>query len=337
MKGVIEMMRSHIVQLNGAGGALLREMLLHHLGWDAVDRDAGEESAGSAAGKLVRPRLCVLSCLAVGGNAAAAIPAAAAIELIHNFSLIHDDIEDRDDTRRGRPAVWKLWGEAQGINAGDCMYSLAYAVLTEPEEATADPGRRLRATAILSRACARLCEGQAHDVALRNGRDVSEDEYLDMVGRKTGALLSAAAETGALLGGADDRALDGFRDFGFDLGVAFQIRDDVLGIWGDAQKTGKPVGGDLSRRRCSYPVVWALARGRDKDRHALRDVGGASSPRAMADAVAVLDRVGAREHAEELAAETHRRAWSALEGLRLESAAKDDLRRLTEFLAVRQR
>jgi geranylgeranyl diphosphate synthase type I len=333
-------------------------MLSHHLGWEppqgmgkppaasmvkpaatpAVERAAtpAGKPAISPAGKLVRPRLCLLSCRAVGGDAFAAVPAAAAVELVHDFSLIHDDIEDRDDLRRGRPTVWKLWGEAQGINAGDCLYSLAYAVLGEGDDAAAETTRRLRAVAVLSEACVRLCEGQAHDIALQSQQDISETEYLDMVARKTGAIMAAAAQMGALAGGASEAQGGAFRQFGSELGTAFQIRDDVLGIWGDPDKTGKPVGSDLSRKRCSYPVIWGLAQARGQDRDAILAARSESSPAALAGAASALERIGARARAEHLAAEIHRRAWAALEGLKLKPRAAQELRQLTEFLTSRE-
>ena len=341
---VIRLMRARVEGLQGPGGALVRRMLSHHLGWEVRQaRAMGERAAEPAAepaitpaGKMVRPRLCLLACQAVGGDPDAAVPAAAAIEFIHNFSLIHDDIEDRDEIRRGRPTVWKLWGEAQAINAGDCIYSLGFAALSKLEAAKVETARRLRAVAILSDATVRLCEGQTHDVALQGQEEISEAEYLDLVGRKTGAVMSAAAEMGVLLGGASDELASAFRGFGMQLGVAFQIRDDILGIWGEPEKTGKPVGADLSRKRCSYPVIWGLAHASGRERGAILAIRGEASEAALAHAVAALEGMGARHRAEELAAEMHGRARSALEGLELEPRAAQELRQLTEFLTSRQ-
>ncbi len=339
---VLARMRALVDGLQGVGGELLRAMLSHHLGWEA---QAMGKPATQPAGKLVRPRLCLLSCEAAGGDPAVAVPAAAAVELIHNFSLIHDDVEDRDEVRRGRATVWKRWGEAQAVNAGDCMYSLAYAALAELDAEGVSPARRLRTLALMSEACIRLCEGQSHDLALQERPQVSQAEYLDMIGRKTAALMACAAETGAVLGGADDEAARALSQFGFDLGVAFQIRDDILGIWGDPQATGKPVGTDLSRRRCSYPVIVALERAQGADRDAILAAqgtahsagSGQASPERIAAAVSAIERLGARNKAEEMAAQAHARAWSALKPLRLHPRAERELRALAESLAVRQR
>jgi geranylgeranyl diphosphate synthase type I len=189
----------------------------------------------------------------------------------------------------------------------------------------------------MSEACVRLCEGQSHDLALQEQSQVSQSEYLDMIGRKTAALMSCAAETGAVLGGADDEAAQALRQFGFDLGVAFQIRDDILGIWGDPQETGKPVGADLSRRRCSYPVIVALERALGADRDAILAAQGGQSSNFVAMAMAALERLGARDTAEEMIAQAHERAWSALKHIRLQPRAERELRALAGFLAVRQR
>jgi len=333
---VLAVMHAQLERLDGPGGALMREMIEHHLGWDAHGAEAPDQPA-AIGGKLVRTRLCLLSCAAVGGDAFAAAPAAAAVELLHNYSLIHDDIEDRDDIRRGRPAVWKIWGEAQGINAGDVMHALAFSALAELEAVGVEHTRRLHAGAILARTSVRLCEGQAHDLALQGKDNIVETEYLDMIGRKTGALMSAAAELGALLGGASDSQAAGFRDFGLHLGLAFQIRDDILGIWGEPENMGKPVGADISRKRCSYPIIWALAQAKGDDRDLIVAARAQPSPRLIADSVAALERIGARDRAEQLAGEYHQRAWAALVDLELAPRPAAELHQLTDFLAARQR
>lgn len=326
-QAVVEHMRALAAGLEGRGGELLRAMLRHHIGWSA---------RCPAAGKLVRPRLCLLCCQAVGGDARAAVPAAAAVELIHNFSLVHDDIQDRDEMRRGRPTVWARWGEAQAISAGDCLYALAYAALGK-QARRVDAARRLRAVAMLADACVRLCEGQSHDLALQGQAQISQVEYLEMIGRKTAALISCAAQMGAMLGGADDKAAEAFRRFGFDLGLAFQVRDDLLGLWGDVKQTGKPVGADLGRRRCSYPVVWALERAQPRQREAIVRAQSAPSAMQVRAAVAALERLGAREQGECLAQEMHQRAWQALAGLKLKPGPLRALRELSDFLITRGR
>jgi geranylgeranyl diphosphate synthase type I len=337
---VIHTIAASIEQWEGFGGGLVADIIYAHLGYEAHKEEFWcKPTAHGATGKMVRPRLCLLACQAVGGDPEVAVGAAAAVEMIHNYTLIHDDIEDRDEMRRGRPTVWKLYGEAQAINAGDYLHSLAYSTLmVNLPSAKVGVERKLRVLSELTVADEQLCAGQAHDIALQSRDELpSEDEYLDMVTRKTGALMNAAASMGALLGGGEGHCIGAFGKFGERLGVAFQIRDDVLGIWGDPEKTGKPAGADLTRKRCSYPVVWASARAEGKDREALLGVRGDSSATAVANAVAALERLGAREGAEGLAAEMHRQAWAAVEGLKLEPQAEAELRQLTEFLTIRER
>ena len=339
IEDVIGTIAASIDQWEGIGGDLVSAIVFAHLGYGTDEAEGGRKPGAHGAGKMVRPRLCLLACQAVGGDPEVAVGAAAAVEMIHNYTLIHDDIEDRDETRRGRPTVWKTYGEAQAINAGDYLHSLAYVTLmTNLAAAKVEPERSLKALWALSIAGEQLCAGQAHDIALQSREDLpNEDEYLDMVTRKTGALMGAAAALGALVGGGNSDHTAAFRRFGERIGVAFQIRDDVLGIWGDPEKMGKPAGADLTRKRCSYPVIWALARAGGADGEALLGVRSDSSPTAVAGAIAALGRLGARERAEELAGEMHRQAWAALEGLELERSASGELRQLTEFLTIRER
>ncbi|MPZ24789.1 MAG: polyprenyl synthetase family protein, partial [Dehalococcoidia bacterium] len=224
-------------------------MARYHLGWQ--DR---EGNTTEAEGKALRPVACLLSCEALGGNFERALPAAAAIELVHNFSLVHDDIQDGDEERRGRPTVWKLWGAAQAINAGDLLWALANRVLARATWPAAAVAAGMEA---LNDAALRMIEGQYLDLAFEGQTGVGVDDYLAMTGRKTGALFGAALELGALAAGADNRARDSLRESGENLGVSFQIHDDVLGIWGDSALTGKSARNDILRRKKSLPLLHA--------------------------------------------------------------------------------
>ena len=222
----------------------LYDMMAYHLGW--VDEQAKPVQADS--GKRLRPLLCLLCCEAAGGDWQQAVPAAAGLELIHNFSLIHDDIEDNSPTRRGRPTVWALWGLPHGINAGDSMLMLARLALGRLSSRGVDPGIALQAMDILDRTCLRLCEGQYLDMAGEGHLDMSEEDYLEMTGGKTAALLAASTQMGALIAGAGD-AVESYRQFGWNLGLAFQMVDDLLGIWGDPAVTGKSAADDVRSRK----------------------------------------------------------------------------------------
>lgn len=244
------------------------QMMRYHLGWETAE---GRPYAGTA-GKMVRPTLCLLTCEAVGGDYHRALPAAAAIELLHNFSLIHDDIEDNSTERHGRKTVWSLWGVAQAINVGDGMFALAHAAMYQLQDENIPPNQVLAAVRMLEQACLELCEGQHRDISFESRLDVTLAEYLEMVSGKTGALMGAAAGIGALLGGGSPETVAALQRFGHHLGIAFQIYDDYLGIWGEPAATGKPTGDDIRDRKKSFPVLHALETATAEDRARLRSL-----------------------------------------------------------------
>ncbi|MER2599014.1 MAG: polyprenyl synthetase family protein [Caldilineales bacterium] len=228
-------------------------MLRYHMGW----LDQAFAPVNISTGKRIRPLVCLLACEALHGDPAAALPAAAALELVHNFSLIHDDVEDDSPLRHHRATVWALWGVPQAINAGDALFTLARLALQRLPD-TLPASVQLAAYAVFDRACLRLTEGQYLDMSFEQRLDVSVDEYLAMIGGKTAALLSASVEMGALLSGTDATARSHLTEFGYNLGVAFQIQDDILGIWGDEEVTGKSAASDILTRKKSLPVAHAL-------------------------------------------------------------------------------
>lgn len=229
----------------------MRDMLAYHMGW------AGEGAGAEAQGKRIRPLLVLLVAQAVGGDWRSALPATAAVELLHNFSLIHDDIQDRSTLRRGRPTVWVRWGEAQAINAGDVMFTLAFSALQDLEK-TLSPQVALTAGRIFQKACLDLTEGQYLDLSYETRSGLTESDYWPMITGKTSALLGACAELGALAGSLDEKKRADFRSFGISLGLAFQTLDDWLGIWGNSALTGKSTESDLVAGKKSLPVLYAL-------------------------------------------------------------------------------
>ncbi|MEU6121510.1 family 2 encapsulin nanocompartment cargo protein polyprenyl transferase [Streptomyces sp. NPDC047123] len=232
----------------------LRRIALYHFGWEHAD---GTPAAGHP-GKAIRPALVLTAARALGGEPAMAVRAAAAVELTHNFTLLHDDVMDRDTTRRHRPTAWTVFGEADAILAGDALQALAQRLLAE------DPHPGAPAAAARLAACVvELCAGQHADCALeRRGPDeVTLDECLAMAEAKTGALLGCACALGAVYAGAGREEVEALDGFGREAGLAFQLIDDVIGIWGDPGRTGKPAGADLAVRKKSLPVVAALASG----------------------------------------------------------------------------
>jgi len=273
----------------------LYTMARYQMGW--VDR-AGNPVAGDR-GKTVRPTLCLLMCEALGGNPDHALPAAAGLELLHNFSLVHDDIMDQDHSRRGRPTVWDVWGVPQAIDAGDLMHVLATLSALRGPPGPDGPLLAAEAVAVLARGCSRMTEGQHLDIAFESRDDVTLDQYLGMVDGKTAALIGTAFELGAVFAGNNRDVRSACREYGRTLGTAFQIRDDILGIWGEPETTGKPVGSDLMRRKKTWPVVhaWHHAAPADQARLHTMFQSRACAPD-VADATAILERAGSREAAE---------------------------------------
>jgi geranylgeranyl diphosphate synthase, type I len=221
----------------------------YHLGW--CDADGTPRSGGG--GKAVRPALALLSAEAVGAPAEVGLPGAVAVELVHNFSLLHDDLMDGDVERRHRRTVWSIWGSPAAILTGDALLALAHEVVLESPSPHAG-----RAALLLASTTRELTRGQVQDLAFETRDDVTLEECLDMAGGKTGALLSASAAIGAVLAGAPEDTLAALTTFGAQVGLAFQLVDDVLGIWGDPAVTGKPVHNDLRSRKKSLPVTYAL-------------------------------------------------------------------------------
>lgn len=228
-----------------------RDIAAYHLGW--LDADGRPAAAG---GKAVRPALALLSAQAAGASIGVGVPGAVAVELVHNFSLVHDDLMDRDVQRRHRATVWAVWGPSTAILVGDAMLSLAHQVL-----ATEGGSRAGAASALLGSSTQELIRGQVDDLAFEQRATVGLDECLAMAAGKTGALLGCASAIGAVLAGADDCTVSALATFGEQLGLAFQLIDDLLGIWGDAAVTGKPVGSDLRARKKSLPIAFAIGSG----------------------------------------------------------------------------
>jgi geranylgeranyl diphosphate synthase type I len=239
-------MRDAVQRLDPAS----RAQASYHLGW--IDAD-GEPSDGGG-GKAVRPALALLSAEAAGAPTETGLPGAVAVELVHNFSLLHDDLMDGDVERRHRRTVWAIWGAPAAILAGDALLALAQEVLLESDSPHAAEAARLLASTTRE-----LIRGQVQDLAFEQRDDVTLDECLDMAGGKTGSLLSASAAIGAVLAGAPEATVGALSVFGAQVGLAFQLVDDVLGIWGDPAVTGKPVFSDLRSRKKSLPVTYSVA------------------------------------------------------------------------------
>lgn len=305
----------------------VRRVMAYHLGFV----DAEGKPVDSDGGKALRSALAFLSAEAAGAAAEVALPGAVAVELVHNFSLLHDDVMDHDLERRHRPTAWALFGVGEAIVTGDAMLVEAIAALSDP----ASP-ERIRAASSLSSAAARMIAGQAEDLSFASRLDVSATECLTMCANKTGALLSCAASIGAILAGADDASVDALAGFGMHLGLAFQAVDDLLGIWGRPETTGKPVAGDLREHKKTLPVVIALgSTGPERDRLAALLSHGALTEEAVALAADLVERCGGRSGCLEVAEREMELAVESLDRAVLDPAACADLVEVAAFVGRR--
>ena len=329
-------LRATVAQLPGP----MRETVAYHLGGSSPraddDSPGGDPSRVVSAfpgGKAIRPAIVLLACEAVGAPPEAALDGAVALELVHDFSLLHDDIMDGDRERRHRPTAWAVFGVPRALLAGDALVVLATRILLDRTA-----GHGPAAAEELCRATDEMIRGQCDDLAFERRLDMTMHEGLLMALRKTGALLGCAGALGAILGGGDAGQRDALRSFGRTLGLAFQAVDDVLGIWGDAAVTGKPVAGDLRCRKKSLPVLHAL---RLAGAPTERELGALlAGPEMREDhvtrALALLDAADSRGWTLRLAARNLGRALAQLEGCGLEQRAADDLRELAAFVVERQ-
>jgi geranylgeranyl diphosphate synthase type I len=302
----------------------LYEMCRYHLGLDG---------SGAPGGKRIRPLLGLLAYASITGDYRAALPGAAAVELGHNFSLVHDDIEDGDRERRHRPSLWTVYGVPQAINAGDMLFTLSRIALHRLSELGFSDAKVLRLMRLYDETCRLLCEGQYLDIAASEQTEpISVERYFDMIGRKTAALISASIEAGALLATDDEAVIARYRRFGWALGIAFQLNDDLLGIWGSERSTGKEPS-DLARHKKTLPVLYAFEHAEPEDRARLaahyRDPD--PSPEAVAEVVAILERTGAREYTR---AEARRYRDEALAELAAAGVVRSEVRAKIEDIIV---
>ena len=310
-------------------------LLRYHLGW----ADERGNPAVSEQGKGLRASLCIFACEAVGGRQELALSAAAAIELVHNFSLIHDDIQDGDKERHHRPTVWAIWGTPKAIQAGNFMRILADLALHQPPHSKVPSETLATCSKLLTTAYLRTVEGQYLDLEFEGRTDINTASYLDMIARKTGALIQCSMQMGALLGNGHPKTVKAMSTCGKHLGAVFQIRDDYLGIWGLEEETGKAVGNDLRRRKNSLPLVHALDHAHGADREHLRSIY-AKEQIEDTDVSYTLDLLASLrtpEYLQNLAQDHASKALKALVGIQLIPGANEELEELVEFLLTRQR
>ena len=310
----------------------LHKIVQYHMGW----WDESGYPCQVKPPKFIRSTIHLLSCQAVGGDTARVLPASAALELIHNFSLIHDDIQDSSYKRHGRPTVWRLWGKPETINTGDLIFALAFLALVKLEESDVSAEEIAYSFRLLTEACEELCEGQYLDIEYENRFDITIEDYLNMIRKKTAALIAASTSLGAYLGKGEEEVLY-FHQFGEALGMAYQIRDDILGIWGAKESTGKSVQEDIRQRKKTLPIVYALRNSNVKDKAELERLY--KQRRIKVDdihtVVGILDRIGARDYAQNLAQNYYHRALERLDASGVERNRQAPLREVVHFLVER--
>ena len=319
-------LRNIIARLDKVSTLKFHEMLTYHMGWRSPADDP------EATGKRIRPLLVLLVCAACGTDWHRALPAAASIELIHNFSLVHDDIQDGSELRRGQPAVWKKWGMAQAINVGDSLFILAHLALLEINKEF-PPNKVLHVGEIIDEACLALSNGQFLDIDYEKREKLSIEEYWQMVSGKTAALLSACTQIGALLGGADEVSQENYKNFGRFLGLAFQVQDDYLGIWGNSALIGKSTEADLLAGKKTLPVVYGLLK---NGQFAHRWAKGAIHAEEIDHLSEQLAREGAKTYTQEIANQMTDLALQSLRSANPQGMAGEALFDLANKLLHRQ-
>src|SRR5438309_11725491 len=300
-------------------------MMLYHLGLDA-ERGGG--------GKRLRPVLCTLVYEALTGDARPALPAAAAIELLHNFTLIHDDIEDQDPARHHRPTVWSVWGVPQAINSGAGIFAVSRLALQRLHGFPAE--RVLEFARLVDEACVRVCEGQFLDISFESRTDVTPERYRAMAAKKTGALFAAAAQGAALLATEDRSVREALARFGDAFGQAFQAYDDVLGIWASSERTGEVEMNDLTKRKKTLPVVLGFERAQGKTRERLAALFAPAAPLASESVEQIreiLGDLGVRALIDTEITEQRGRALHALRGIASIARSREPLDLLERLVA----
>lgn len=311
-------------------------VIRYHFGW----ANQNFEPVRFESGKMLRPVLCLLVYEELAGSYQPALPAAAAIEMIHNFTLLHDDIEDNDTERRGRATAWTVWGQPLAINVGDYLYTLAFQTLSQLDAAHFSPEQRLAVHRLVINACLTLTVGQDLDMRFEQLPQVSTNMYLDMVAKKTGALLEASILSGAMLGTSNQQIIEHYRQFAANIGIAFQIQDDILGIWGDSSQTGKSVDNDLRRKKKTLPVLHALNHTAGRRKEQLQALYRTSTPLTDEQVAFVrecLDLADALPFARQAADDHIEKSYAALNNIKASNQGQTSLEAIARYLIHRER
>jgi len=312
----------------------LYDMLRYHMGWIDEKGNPGTFNKG----KFLRATLCMLTCISTGNETEykKALPIAASIELIHNFSLIHDDIQDNDVQRRHRPTLWCLWGKPQAINAGTTMKVLANLAILKLKDYNVSCRRQIEVFKILNESCLKMLEGQYLDISFEDKSDVNPDDYLIMIEKKTASLIEGAILIGAALN-LDVKDIVPFQVFGNYLGIAFQIRDDILGIWGSENKTGKPHASDIRKKKKSFPIVFALKQSPPKIKKDLQKIYARKKINEyhVEKILSYLEIVKAKDFCEEKCRHYYELAIKEIKNLPVSKDYIESYKEISNFLLIR--
>ncbi len=301
---------------------------------DPEDLKKSTQHLIKAGGKKIRPSLVVLSSEAVGGTAEVALKTAAAVELIHTFSLIHDDIMDKDVMRRGKPSVHVLWGEPMAILAGDTLFSKAFETVLETPVDSISYERVLNALKTVVDSCIKICEGQASDMCFEGNFDVNEEEYMNMIYKKTAALIAAATRSGAIIGGGNAVEVETLAEYGRLVGLAFQIQDDYLDVVSEEEFLGKPVGSDIVEGKMTLMVVHALSNASPEDKEELISILKDNGDTDVERAIELFEKYGSINYARDIAIKNIDTAKNLLETLN-QSEATMSLAMIADYVLQR--
>jgi geranylgeranyl diphosphate synthase, type I len=310
----------------------LYNMMKYHMGW--IDTEGNLTQSNS--GKFLRATLCLLAAVSTGSDYKKALPIAASIELIHNFSLIHDDIQDGDRKRRHRPTVWTIWGKPQAINAGTAMKVLANLSVFRLEQQAVSPEKQLEVFKLLDESCLKMLEGQYLDISFEDRDEVDLDEYIDMIDKKTASLIEGALQIGAVIN-IDKEKIAPFKKFGNYLGLAFQIRDDILGIWGSVDKTGKPSANDLRKKKKSFPIVYSFCESKGELKNKLKKIYAQKKidEPSVKQILSYFDALGVYDYCEQKCRHYYDLAVREIKNLPIDKKSSKHFEDISKFLIIR--
>lgn len=331
LRNEIESKMIRITHQRGEKAPLLREMIDHNFGWDNNVND-------QQSGKRIRPLIVMLVGSALEGNRDALITVGAAIELVHNFTLVHDDIQDQSLERRHRKTVWSIWGGAQAINAGDGIFIFGQLALTELPQFSVPATKVIDISKNLLNTTLDIAEGQIMDIEFETQASVSTTEYIEMITGKTASLIACSAKCGAIIGSNDVKIVNAYEKFGYYLGLSFQMLDDYLGIWGDENITGKSTASDIVRRKKTLPILWGMENASKQEKKILDDVFIKDNITEN-DVLRVRDlltQIGAHIHTKKMVNDYHARAQEALLSTGINNEYQSQLLSLSDFLLDRQ-